>query len=177
MITCPKCNSKYPEWQKSCPQCGNPTGSGSQDRPESPQSAGSNIPKTYLIAGLIIVIAVVAVIAFVMSTPKPPVIPAPPVTTIPTVKAEEARPLPPSTPPALVASRSGNKITISAMAGPSLSEVDTFTVNLNGVTVPKTLGTNAGSSIIVDAAAGANTVIVIAKYKNGAEMVVLNKAL
>jgi hypothetical protein len=133
--------------------------------------------KAYLIAGLIIVIAIIAVIAFVLSAPPAPATPDVPVATPPAVKAAEARPLPPSPPPALSASRSGNTITISAMAGSTLSEVETFTVTLNGAAVPKTLGTTAGSSITVDAAAGTNTVIVTARYKNGAEMVVLNKAL
>jgi hypothetical protein len=132
---------------------------------------------TYLIAGLFIVIAIIAVVAFVMSTPPAPTPPPITVTKVPTVKAAEARPMPPSPPPALSAYKSGNKITVSAMAGSTLSEVEKFTVTLNGVEVPKTLGTTAGSSITVDAAAGSNTVVVTAKYLNGAEMVVLNQVL
>lgn len=131
----------------------------------------------YLIAGLIVVVAIVAVVAFVLSMPAAPTPPPIPVTTVPTVKAAEARPMPPSPPPALSASKSGNKITVSAMAGSTLSEVEKFTVALNGASVPQTLGTTAGSSITVDAAAGTNSVIVTALYKNGAEMVVLNKVL
>jgi hypothetical protein len=177
MLTCQKCGSKYPEWQKSCPQCGNPTGNGSHERKKVPDSSGSSMTKTYLIAGLIVVIAIVAVIAFVLSIPAAPTHPPIPVTNVPTVKAAEARPMPPSPPPALSALKSGNRITVSAMAGSTLSEVEKFTVTLNGAAVPKTLGTTAGSSITVDAAAGTNTVIVTALYKNGAEMVVLNKIL
>lgn len=133
--------------------------------------------KAYLIGGLIIVFAIIAVIVFMMSTPSAPVTPSGTVTTVPTVKVAEARPMPPSPPPALSASKSGSRITISAMAGSTLSEVEKFTVTLNGIEVPKNLGTSAGSSITVDAAAGTNTVIVTALYKNGAEMVVLNKIL
>lgn len=177
MLTCQKCGSKYPEWQKSCPQCGNPSGTGSQERNEPVKPGNSPAVKMYLIAGLIIVIAIIAVVAFFMSTPPAPTPPPVPVTTTPMVKAAEARPMPPSPPPALTASRSGNKITISAMAGSTLPDVETFTVTLNGAAVPKTLGTTAGSSVIVDAAAGSNTVVVTARYKNGAEMVVLNKVL
>jgi hypothetical protein len=132
---------------------------------------------TYIIAGLFIVIAIIAVVAFMMSTHPAPTPPPITITTVPTVKAAEARPMPPTPPPALSAYKSGNKITVSAMAGSTLSEVEKFTVTLNGAEVPQTLGTTAGSSITVDAAAGSNTVVVTAKYKNGAEMVVLNMPL
>ncbi len=132
---------------------------------------------TYLIAGLIVVVAIAAVIAFVLSMPPPPA-PAPvPVTMTPAVKSAEVRPMPPSPPPALTATKSGTKITVSVMAGTTLSEVESFTVRLNGADVPKTLKTTAGSSVTFDAAAGSNTVAVVACYKNGAEMVVLNKVL
>jgi hypothetical protein len=131
----------------------------------------------YIVGGLIVVIAIVAVMAFIMCMPPPPA-PAPvPVTMTPAVKAAEARPMPPSPPPALTATKSGSRITVSVMAGPPLAEVASFTVKLNGADVPKTLGTTAGSSVTFDGAASSNTIVVVAHYSNGSEMVVLNKSL
>jgi len=164
MVVCPKCGEDYPEWRKACPKCG---------AGQEPERKRSSVP--YIAAGLIVLVIVIAyILLFVVPTLPLPSLPVPPsATTAPVVI-----PNPPSPPPALSAKKqAGGKIVITVIGGPTLSQVAAFEVRLNTAIVPVALAPLAGASVTIDGTAGRDQLIVVARYANGADMIVLNQNL
>jgi hypothetical protein len=73
----------------------------------------------------------------------------------------------------------GGTIRITVMGGQCLSDVREFEVKVNSVPANVVLPTTAGSSATVTGSpdAGKDSLIVVAHYKNGQDMVVLSQVV
>lgn len=169
MITCRKCGEKYPEWRESCPKCG------SRPAVQEKKAAGSLLPYIAAVSIIVIIAAAYVTLIVIPGSPQPVVTPA----TEPALfSGSSAGADSPANSPALTATKqAGGKILITVMGGHSLSDVSNFEVRLNGVVVPAVLVPNAGASMSIDGTKGTDQLIIVAKYTNGSEAIVLNQNL
>jgi hypothetical protein len=157
----------------SCPHCGALVDSGRGVCPNCRAVIQKKSPLTpYLIvAGIIGVIILVVAVILLLPAPQSAPQPLPQVTVPPTAAAVQA-----ASPPCTIAITGRKnppaKIQLQVMTSTcSASEIAELRVSVNGVQ-KGTLGSGPGSSATFDGTSGTNTIIVAAKFANGAESVV-----
>ena len=161
-MKCNSCNKEIPGWaRETCPYCGTPIRS----------KKNTVLPYLVIVIFVVLVIGIGYMYVMVWSpgpsigavshfdTP-PPTVPTPPAGTI-----------------SVSGVRQGPNIVVTVMGGSGLAEADNLTVSLNGVVQPQKIAASAGSSVKIVSAAdrGSEQLLVVANYKNGAKMVVLNQ--
>jgi hypothetical protein len=162
--SCPGCGKRIPDWARdNCPSCG-----------ETIRKKKNSLMPLIAVAGIVLII--IAVIAALFLLPQAPTPPPPPVTPVPTPTI----PQPPVGNIAITAVRQGaGTIALTFIGGTAASDVANFTVNLNGAIQPTRLSGTVGTSMSVKSggSAGSDHIVVVAFYKNGAQKVVLDKAV
>ena len=136
---------------------------------------GSHIP-WLIIGGIIIVVILVAAVLLMSPAPQPVTIAAPTITVPPTESVVSA-PQAPSCTIAITGQKlPPSSIHLQVMASTcSAGDVTELTVSVNDAS-KGTLGSTPGASGTFAGTSGTNTVIVVAKFANGAENVVYQNA-
>jgi len=129
-----------------------------------------------IIGGIIIDVILVAVVLLTSPSPQPVTIPVPTIT-VPPTEAAVAAPQAPSCTIAITGQKiPPSSIHLQVMASTcSAGDITALTVSVNGAQ-KGTLDSTPGASGTVAGTSGTNTVIVVAKFANGAENVVYQNA-
>jgi len=166
--------------KKTCPSCGAPVESSRTVCPNcrAVMKEKPSLKPYLIIGGIIVVVLSVAVVLFMIPSTQPVTL-TDPVITAPPTQAAVSAPQAPSCMIAITGSKTPpSSVMLRVMTNQcSPGEISELRVSVNGAE-KGTLGTGAGTSGTFTGSSGTNTVIVVAKYANGAESVVFqNSAL
>jgi hypothetical protein len=161
--TCPHCGASVDASRSTCPNC------------RAVITKKSSLTPYLIVAGIVAVIILVVVILLI--SPGPGTTIEPPATVSPT-KAMVSSPTAPSCTIAITGSKvPPSSIRLQVMTSTcSAAELSGLRVSVNGAE-KGTLGTSPGVSGTFAGESGTNTVIVVAKFANGAESVVYQGTL
>ena len=165
---------------KTCPRCGAPVEPGQNSCPNCRAVLKKKSALTPYLIIIVLIVVVVIVVAVVLMSPVAgpgPVTPVAPVLTAQQMSADES---PPSQPTCTIGI-TGSKVPPSSIrlelmtTTCSAGEITGLKVLINGAQAG-TLGTNPGAGGIFAGSSSTNSVVVTAKYANGAEAVVYQNA-
>jgi hypothetical protein len=136
----------------------------------------SSLTPYLVIGGIIIVVILIAAVLLMSPAPQPVNIPDPVITAPPTKTVVSS----PSAPACMIAITGSKVPPLSVMLRVmtnqcSAGDISELRVSVNGAQ-KGTLGSGAGASGTFAGTSGTNTVIVVAKYTNGAEGIVYQNA-
>jgi predicted nucleic acid-binding Zn ribbon protein len=162
--------------QKTCPYCGAPVDPNRSACPNCRKVlATKSLLTPYIVIGILIVVIVVIVAVLLMNLAQGPAETSSLPTTVTPVPAAGGVAIP-TQPPCTIAvsgSRaSAASIRLQVMSGTcSSGDISSFQVSINGAAGKGTLGTSPGASATF-AAPASSSIVVTAKFANGAESVV-----
>jgi predicted nucleic acid-binding Zn ribbon protein len=162
--TCPHCGTSVESSRTVCPAC----------RMVLPEKSARSL--WLIIAGIIVVVILVAVVLLISPSQQTVTIPGP-VITVPPTEAAASAPAGPTCTIAVTATKvPPSSIMVQVMSSTcSAGDVTELRVSLNGA-LKGTLGTSPGTGKTFAGTSGTNSVIVIARFADGAERPVYENA-
>lgn len=162
--TCPNCGTSVDSVRTVCPTC------------RMALREQSSLKPWLIVAGIVVVVILVIAVLLMNSSSQSILVPDPKITPPPTTPGSSS----PSQPACTIVV-SGSKVPPSTIrlqvmtSTCSAGDVKELRVSVNNVEKGP-MGTGVGTSATYTGTSGANNVIVVAKFANGAERVVFNNA-